>query len=474
MQQSPFVFLNVVVARRQVDVNLTPDKRQVLVNNEQLLIEVLKTVMLRTFGDVPSTFKMQNLDVTSRNLTMSRCDQTANETVDDLSGENLTPNPNKFSSMLSQWRRPGQSDAPCEAPKVRPKRKGESNDIGVRNVRLKSMHDYLQRAEGSESDRSVDSFFESQEVEKQSSEDMFDEFNTPTENEINPKKSIRIVCATDTPTANLKTISADSPSQKMSTALDVRSARNRFPSCSPQSSSAISRPETPTPSQGISPIRCVLDESGSDDEPDSILLGFKSQATNDLSNELSITVTQIETLMLAEAQQQQQQKQRKLRLERLRFKAAIDPTKNNAAEQELETEISKTDFRRMEIIGQFNLGFIVVRLDDDLFIVDQHASDEKYNFETLQLTTQLQNQPMVRAQPLDLTAVNEMVLIDNRRVFEMNGFKFEIDETAEPTHKCKLVAKPFSKNWEFGKEDIDELIFMLQVSARVIWHISAN
>jgi len=25
-----------------------------------------------------------------------------------------------------------------------------------------------------------------------------------------------------------------------------------------------------------------------------------------------------------------------------------------------------------------------------------------------------------------------------------------------------LLGKPFSKNWEFGKEDIDELIFMLQ------------
>lgn len=25
-----------------------------------------------------------------------------------------------------------------------------------------------------------------------------------------------------------------------------------------------------------------------------------------------------------------------------------------------------------------------------------------------------------------------------------------------------MLGKPFSKNWEFGKEDIDELIFMLQ------------
>lgn len=39
--------------------------------------------------------------------------------------------------------------------------------------------------------------------------------------------------------------------------------------------------------------------------------------------------------------------------------------------------------RKMEIVGQFNLGFIICRLEKDLFIVDQHASDEKSTFERL-------------------------------------------------------------------------------------------
>jgi DNA mismatch repair protein PMS2 len=64
--------------------------------------------------------------------------------------------------------------------------------------------------------------------------------------------------------------------------------------------------------------------------------------------------------------------------------------------------LSKVDFGVMEVIGQFNRGFIVARLSkiggegsaatDDLFIVDQHAADEKYNFETLQATTRLESQ----------------------------------------------------------------------------------
>lgn len=66
--------------------------------------------------------------------------------------------------------------------------------------------------------------------------------------------------------------------------------------------------------------------------------------------------------------------------------------------------IKKEDFENMVVIGQFNLGFIVVRrrtscvVDemDDLFIVDQHAADEKYNFETLQATTKIQSQKLFR------------------------------------------------------------------------------
>lgn len=47
-----------------------------------------------------------------------------------------------------------------------------------------------------------------------------------------------------------------------------------------------------------------------------------------------------------------------------------------AAESELERVFAKSDFARMEVLGQFNLGFIIARLGRDLFIVDQHASGE--------------------------------------------------------------------------------------------------
>ena len=50
----------------------------------------------------------------------------------------------------------------------------------------------------------------------------------------------------------------------------------------------------------------------------------------------------------------------------------------------------------MEIIGQFNRGFIITKLGSDLFILDQHASDEKYNFEQLQATTKINQQKLLK------------------------------------------------------------------------------
>ncbi len=59
----------------------------------------------------------------------------------------------------------------------------------------------------------------------------------------------------------------------------------------------------------------------------------------------------------------------------------------------------------MEILGQFNKGFIIVRLRGDLFIVDQHASDEKFRFETLQQCTKLRTQPLIKSETSHMISV---------------------------------------------------------------------
>lgn len=59
------------------------------------------------------------------------------------------------------------------------------------------------------------------------------------------------------------------------------------------------------------------------------------------------------------------------------------------------TAILQLFLYQMKIIGQFNHGFIIARLNEDVFIIDQHASDEKYNFEKLCKTTKTKGQRLV-------------------------------------------------------------------------------
>ncbi|KAE8444483.1 hypothetical protein EG329_000467 [Mollisiaceae sp. DMI_Dod_QoI] len=151
---------------------------------------------------------------------------------------------------------------------------------------------------------------------------------------------------------------------------------------------------------------------------------------------------------------------------------ALDSTQ---AEEKLSLTISKDDFAKMKIVGQFNLGFILasraseskgegsVSTADDLFIIDQHASDEKYNFERLQSTTIVQSQRLVYPKVLDLTALEEEIVLENLSALEANGFIVTVDESGEsPVGKrCQLVSLPLSRETAFSVTDLEELIALL-------------
>ncbi|KIV81141.1 hypothetical protein PV11_08583 [Exophiala sideris] len=145
-------------------------------------------------------------------------------------------------------------------------------------------------------------------------------------------------------------------------------------------------------------------------------------------------------------------------------------------ETQLSLTVSKADFAKMSIVGQFNLGFILsVRpagtegdgatrsKKDELFIIDQHASDEKYNFERLQTETIVGNQRLVQPVILDLTAVEEEIVLENNEALEKNGFLVDVDTSGERMvgQRCKLISLPLSKEVVFNTRDLEELIQLL-------------
>ncbi|KAH7584039.1 MutL C terminal dimerization domain [Nakaseomyces glabratus] len=134
--------------------------------------------------------------------------------------------------------------------------------------------------------------------------------------------------------------------------------------------------------------------------------------------------------------------------------------------QYLSLSVKKSDFKDMKVVGQFNLGFILVTRNMgsnyDLFIVDQHASDEKFNFENLQQTTRFKSQKLISPETIELSVIDELIVMDNLSVFERNGFKIEIDEDAMAGHKVKLISIPVSKRTIFGVADFQELVYLIK------------
>ncbi|CUS23619.1 LAQU0S11e00386g1_1 [Lachancea quebecensis] len=137
-------------------------------------------------------------------------------------------------------------------------------------------------------------------------------------------------------------------------------------------------------------------------------------------------------------------------------------------EKYLTLSVSKSDFKKMGIVGQFNLGFILVtrRMPGkfDLFIIDQHASDEKYNFEKLQKNTVFKSQKLLAPQIVEMSIIDELVMMDNLGVFEKNGFKLEIDEEQPQGCRVKVASLPVSRKTLFDLNDLHELIHLVKES----------
>ncbi|KAJ3181924.1 Mismatch repair endonuclease pms2 [Gaertneriomyces sp. JEL0708] len=123
--------------------------------------------------------------------------------------------------------------------------------------------------------------------------------------------------------------------------------------------------------------------------------------------------------------------------------------------------LSKPDFLEMQIIGQFNLGFIIARLGTDLYIIDQHASDEKYNYENLKRTVRVEKQQLVNPLGMELTPGQECVAMENSDILASNGFVADFDETLPPGRRVRLLTLPHAKGHHFNTKDFEELIHKL-------------
>lgn len=100
MSHFPFVFLNVITERAEVDVNLTPDKRQLLINNEKILLLAIKKSLLNTFANSSNTLNLKNSTLNFQPIRK----------IEEVTEEDTVPNKQKFLEALTQWKNFGETD----------------------------------------------------------------------------------------------------------------------------------------------------------------------------------------------------------------------------------------------------------------------------------------------------------------------------------------------------------------------------
>ncbi|CAA9986375.1 DNA mismatch repair protein PMS1, putative [Plasmodium knowlesi strain H] len=140
---------------------------------------------------------------------------------------------------------------------------------------------------------------------------------------------------------------------------------------------------------------------------------------------------------------------------------------NNIDERQRDLYFKSNLFEKLQICGQFNKGFVISKIDllyfqrgtegkvvdpggsggeeaepkgnsnYALFIIDQHAADEKSNFEKYNKIFTMKSQKLISKIDLELSPAQIYIIEKNLEIFLHNGFDVEIVE--EPAQKRRRL-----------------------------------
>ncbi|KAG7325215.1 hypothetical protein KOW79_011531 [Hemibagrus wyckioides] len=470
--QYPFVALNISVASECVDVNVTPDKRQIFLQEEKLLLATVKSSLIAMYETGVNKISLNYTPQIAGSTDSAKSPEgprKASLTSEDDS-ETLTQTP-KTSFILAGLKAAfsKQQDASIRTKTTSP----QDNKTMCTGPAQKKMQSFFHCSEKTNYSRPSETA--SEKAASPVKPDLSKHEDVEADSGLSEQSSITQTpdtlcgssCEFDSPDSVLEEhgIKSEPYSEPVDEVHEDALEAIEQETISVMDPERISSPKAKKcrwdvnlseplqlPSSSTSSASCGLFDKPVNVQKKTVPLQFS----------MADLVKRMERLKTQKKKQNEQEPLYR------RFRAKINPGENQSAEDELKKEMSKDMFKEMEIIGQFNLGFIITKLKSDLFIIDQHATDEKYNFEMLQQHTVLKGQRLIAPQNLHLPAVSETILIENLEIFKKNGFEFLIDENAPVMERVKLISVPTSKNWTFGPGDIEELIFMLSDSPGVM------
>lgn len=334
--QYPFVLLNIKSEKLEnVDVNVTPDKRLIFLENEKLLLATIKSCLLERFESTPSTFKIyQSLPLATKLDNRPARENEHQSAKGEENTEKMDPISSKKGVSVAKLRTMFGGN------------ESNLNDMNHTNSRKRFKHESFDNS--AKGQTSITDLWKTVTSSKILNQCMGD------------KKSV--VDSLSVPESNsiLNSYEELTPAVLGSDSFE-KNIINELMTCNPDMAEQTNDLTVKVPNQNVR-----------------IMVADNCEYSTNYKNERSETSVNFSFEMIKDYMK------RKLKITpnlidegSNRFCANIDPKENTTAEEELKKEIKKQDFLDMKIFGQFNRGFIIAGLNNDLFIVDQHASDEK-------------------------------------------------------------------------------------------------
>nr|CCC93204.1 mismatch repair protein [Trypanosoma congolense IL3000] len=147
------------------------------------------------------------------------------------------------------------------------------------------------------------------------------------------------------------------------------------------------------------------------------------------------------------------------------------------SEKELKLHLDKCSFKDMVVHGQFNHGFIVTSLGDNIFVIDQHAADEKFNYENLMSRYVAKPQPLISPVAVPMEPQTVDLAIDNSDELQRHGF---IVRRGEDDNRLLVHSVPVLPYEVVKPHDVMELLNQLTLYGvinrpmRCVWHSMAT
>lgn len=145
-----------------------------------------------------------------------------------------------------------------------------------------------------------------------------------------------------------------------------------------------------------------------------------------------------------------------------------DSFMRNLPNRKMRETFKKKEFKKLKIIGQFNLGFIICTLEStatgDLLILDQHALDERRNLEKYQKVLKIDTQTLLKPITTEVSYLQATLMLKYHWIFSQNGMRVQLpanlldmDESVE-TVQIRIVSMPQSNDTQFAESDFYDLL----------------